>query len=275
MTRVAIFGFGLIGGSLALALREADAGYHVTAIDHSSVILDPAARSCADAFVDVSDDASVSDVLAESDVTVLSAPVSVIAARLPWVLDRARVVTDCGSTKRHVVQCAQSSEKHSRFVPGHPMAGLPGGGIRNAVASLFEGKNWLLCPEASDADAVALVETMIAQTHARVVYMSTETHDAAVARTSHLPQLLASALALIVEQHSARAAAGPAFERATLTAGGPAPIWRDIFASNGDEIARAIAELCAMLEPLARELADGKHTVLADELLARARALRP
>jgi prephenate dehydrogenase len=275
MTRVAVFGCGLIGGSLALALRAAGREYHVTALDQPAVILDAEARSCADAFVDVNDEAQVSEVVAASDVTVLSAPVSVIAERLPWVLDRARVVTDCGSTKRHIVERARSSVKSRRFVPGHPMAGLPGGGIRNAVATLFEGKNWLLCPEQSDPDAVAIVERMIHETRAKVVHMQSDSHDAAVARTSHLPQLLASALSLIVEQHSARAAAGPAFERATLTAGGPAPIWRDIFATNGDEIARAIVELCSTLEPLARELADGEQTTLADELLARARALKP
>ena len=95
-----------------------------------------------------------------------------------------------------------------------------------------------------------------------------------MARTSHLPQLLASALAVLVDAEAARDAAGPAFERATRTAGGPGPIWRDIFASNGDEIARAIAELCRTLEPLAAELAAGEKTDLADELLARARAIR-
>ena len=274
MTRVAVFGFGLIGGSLALALRAAQSAYHVTAIDRAEVIGNEHTRACADACVDVGHDSQVEEVLAESDVTVLAAPVSVIAERLPWVLERARLVTDCGSTKRHIALRAQACPRGRRFVPGHPMAGLPGGGTRNAVATLFQGKNWLLCPADSDADAVLAVEQMIRHTHANIVHMSVDVHDAAVARTSHLPQLLASALALIVEEHSARPAAGPAFERATLTAGGPAPIWRDIFATNGDEIARAIAELCGTLQPLAEELSRGERTDLADELLRRARALR-
>lgn len=274
MTRVAVFGFGLIGGSLALALRAAQTGYHITAIDRAEVVGDEHARECADACVDVADDSRLEAVLAESDITVLAAPVSVIAERLPWVLERARVVTDCGSTKRHIAWRAQACPRARRFVPGHPMAGLPGGGARNAVATLFQGKNWLLCPADSDPDAVLTIERMIRHTHANVVHMSVEVHDAAVARTSHLPQLLASALALIVEEHSARPAAGPAFERATLTAGGPAPIWRDIFATNGDEIARAIAELCGTLQPLAEELERGGRTDLADDLLRRARALR-
>lgn len=274
MTRVAIFGFGLIGGSLALALRAAPREFHVTAIDQAGVVADEHTRACADACIDVADEVRLERALGESDITVLAAPVRVIAERLPWVLERARVVTDCGSTKRHIAWQAKACARGRRFVPGHPMAGLPGGGARNAVATLFEGKNWLLCPADSDPDAVAAVEDMVRATRANIVHLSIESHDAAVARTSHLPQLLASALALIVEQHAARPAAGPAFERATLTAGGPAPIWRDIFATNGDEIARAVAELCATLQPLAEELGRGEATELADELLRRARALR-
>lgn len=274
MTRVAIFGFGLIGGSLALALRAAQQGVHVTAMDTAEVVADAHTRACADVSIDVADEAGLEQALAESDIAVLAAPVRVIEERLPWVLERARVVTDCGSTKRHIAWRAKGCARSGRFVPGHPMAGLPGGGARNAVATLFEGKNWLLCPADSDPDAVRAVEDMIRLTRAHVVHMSVEGHDAAVARTSHLPQLLASALALIVEQHSARPAAGPAFERATLTAGGPAPIWRDIFATNGDEIARAVAELCGTLQPLAEELARGEGTDLSDDLLRRARALR-
>lgn len=274
MTSVAVFGFGLIGGSLALALRAAQSGYHVTAIDRADVVDDAHTRECADAYVDVADEARLEKVLGESDVTVLAAPVSVIADRLPWVLERARIVTDCGSTKRHIARRAQACPGARRFVPGHPMAGLPGGGARNAVATLFKGKNWLLCPADSDSEAVRSVEQLIRDTAANIVHMSVDVHDAAVARTSHLPQLLASALALIAEEHSARPAAGPAFERTTLTAGGPAPIWRDIFATNGDEIARAIAELCGTLQPLAEELSRGERTDLADDLLRRARALR-
>ncbi|MFZ5895907.1 MAG: prephenate dehydrogenase [Myxococcota bacterium] len=274
MTRVTIFGFGLIGGSLALALRAAERAFHVTAVDRREILAAPETLASADACVAVDDESALSELLGASDITVLATPVSVIADKLPWVLDRARVVTDCGSTKRHIARRAQSSRHAKRFVPGHPMAGLPGGGASNAVASLFRGKNWLLCPEGCDADAIALVENMVRQTGASIVHMSVEAHDAAVARTSHLPQLLASALTLIVEAHSARDAAGPAFERATLTAGGPAPIWRDIFASNGDEIARAIGELCATLEPLAAELATSDRTELADELLAKARIIR-
>ena len=85
---------------------------------------------------------------------------------------------------------------------------------------------------------------------ARVTLLSADEHDRAVARTSHVPQLLASALSVLGASSRAAGAAGPAFERATLVAGGAEGMWRDIFATNADEVATALAELGAQLEAL-------------------------
>lgn len=272
MTRLAILGFGLIGGSVALAARAAQAQVHVTAIDHASVLATPEAERAADARIDIANSAAAERALLASTLTVLAAPVSVIAERVVWALEHAPVVTDCGSTKRRVTERAQTSANARRFVPGHPMAGLPEGGIRNASAELFRERTWIVCAERADADAVAQVEALVKSVGARALRLSAELHDAAVARTSHLPQLLASALSLIGEAHGS--AAGPAFERATRIAGGPESMWRDIFASNGDELARALRELLAELSPVLAELEAGTGTARADTLLARARRLR-
>lgn len=274
MTRLAIYGFGLIGGSVALAARAAQPAVHVTAIDQASVLASNEARRAADAFVDLADGPAVERALAGSTLAVLAAPVSVICDRVAWVLEHAPVVTDCGSTKRRVSEQARRASRAARFVPGHPMAGLPEGGIRNASAELFRGRTWILCAEHADADAVAEVESLVSGLGARALRLTAEAHDAAVARTSHLPQLLASALSLIGEGHAARGAAGPAFERATRIAGGPESMWRDIFASNGDEIARALGELFQELQPVLADLEDGTAPGSADSLLARARRLR-
>jgi prephenate dehydrogenase len=272
MTRLAILGFGLIGGSVALAARAAHARVHVTAIDRASVLGSAEAERAADSRIDIADSAAATRALADSTLTVLAAPVSVIGERVAWALEHAPVVTDCGSTKRAVVAEARKSARFGRFVPGHPMAGLPEGGIRNASADLFRGRTWIVCAEHADPHAVAQVEELVANVGARALRLSAELHDAAVARTSHLPQLLASALSLLGAAHGS--AAGPAFERATRIAGGPESMWRDIFASNGDEIARALRELLAELEPVLAELEAGAGTANADSLLARARNLR-
>ncbi|HWA76607.1 MAG TPA: prephenate dehydrogenase/arogenate dehydrogenase family protein [Polyangiaceae bacterium] len=274
MNRLAIFGFGLIGGSVALAARAAEPGVHITAIDRASVLGTPETARAADALVDVQNWAEAERALAESTLTVLAAPVSVICERVLWALEHAPLVTDCGSTKRCVLERARKSPRARRFVAGHPMAGLPEGGVRNASAELFQGRTWIVCAEGADTDAVSEVERWVELFGARVLRFTAELHDAAVARTSHLPQLLASALSLIGDARGARSAAGPAFERATRIAGGPESMWRDIFASNGDEIARALRELFAELEPVLVELEAGGGTQGADSLLARARQLR-
>jgi prephenate dehydrogenase len=273
MNRLVVLGFGLIGGSLGLAARKSGWAEHVTAVDLAAALDREACERAADERIEVGDERAVVRALESSTLTVLATPVSVICERVAFALQHAPLVTDCGSTKRRVVAAAQRSARFARFVPGHPMAGFPDGGIENASADLFRGRNWILCDESADHDAVATVRTLVEGVGALRTDMSANEHDAAVARTSHLPQLLASALSVTAEARNARRAAGPAFERATQTAGGPESVWRDIFASNGDEVARAFEELLAELVPVALELERG-GVELAAELLARARQLR-
>ncbi|HET9957496.1 MAG TPA: prephenate dehydrogenase/arogenate dehydrogenase family protein [Polyangiaceae bacterium] len=274
-TRLLIIGFGLIGGSVALGVRKAEPrSFHVTAVDVPEVLALPEARAAADSLIEISDWTRVERALSECTLALLAAPVRVICDQVLRVLSLANVVTDCGSTKRHIVERAAKSPRAGRFVPGHPMAGLPEGGLSRASGELFVARPWIVCPERVDTDALMHVESLVETLGARLMRMSAEEHDAAVARTSHLPQLIGSALTLIGSPY-ASSAAGPAFERATRVAGGPESMWRDIFATNGDEIARAIQELCGELEPIGRELgADVGRTALADALLARARKQR-
>ncbi|HLV68004.1 MAG TPA: prephenate dehydrogenase/arogenate dehydrogenase family protein [Polyangiaceae bacterium] len=275
MTRLSILGFGLIGGSVALALRRALPAIHVTAIDLGASLEKVRSRGIADALVDVSDTGAVERAFETCTLAVFAAPVRVIRDQLRLAVSRAPVITDCGSTKRAIVASARREPRAGRFVPGHPMAGGPEGGVEHARADLFEGRPWIVCPEGADADAVASVERLIEAVGARPVVMSAGAHDAAVARTSHVPQLLGSALSVLVARAGAMAAAGPAFERATQSAGGPTAMWGDIFETNGDEIARALAELFAELSPVQQELADARGVEHARALLENARKLRP
>src|SRR5690349_8897232 len=174
MTRLAILGFGLIGGSVALAARAARAGVHVTAIDRASVLTSAESERVADARVDIADSAAAARALADSTLTVLAAPVSVIGEHVAWALEHAPIVTDCGSTKRGVVAEARKSARFRRFVPGHPMAGLPEGGIRNASAELFRDRTWIVCAEQADVNAVAAVEQLVADVGARALRLSAE-----------------------------------------------------------------------------------------------------
>ena len=273
MNRLTVIGFGLIGGSFALAhkrLRQT----HVTAIDFPNVLEQPSASEAADELIDARALDQVELALASSTLVLLSTPVRVICENLPRVLATAPLATDAGSTKREVQRAARGCPRGARFVPAHPMAGLPDGGIEQARADLFDGRPWFVCPEGADSDAVNHVETWIQEAGAVAVRMTAAAHDAAVARTSHLPRLVASAVLGVVEAAGASAAAGPALQRLARTVGGPESIWRDIFESNADEIGEALLELTAILVPIAEELRSGGKTERAEALLQAARRVR-
>lgn len=273
MRQLTILGLGLIGGSIALRARRH--GLRVFGVDFAETLALPEAARAAE-LVDARDERRVAELVEESDLVILSAPVGGIMRSLPLVLPRARLLTDCGSTKRQVVLAAQRVGIASHFVPGHPMAGAPEGGVVHAREDLFEGRTWILCPEQADPDAVARVSEFITGLGARIVHMSMDEHDRSVALTSHVPQVLASVLMVLAQRHDAFEAAGPAFTSATRVAGGPPAMWKDIFETNADEISRALralsGELVQIADALQRPTADRTEQVI--DLLMEARELR-
>jgi prephenate dehydrogenase len=275
MKQIAIFGFGLVGASIAAALREVAPEIELVAVDLTDVVVSPSVVALADHCVDSDDRDSVRALAVTADVCVLAAPVGVITAQLPGLLEAAQVVTDCGSTKRSICAAVSGATRVGRFVPGHPMAGGPEGGAALARADLFRGQTWLLCPENSDEDALMRVESLIQLLGAKVVHMSVAAHDRAVAYTSHAPQLVASALAVLAADAGAVSAAGPAYRATTRSAGGAERMWRDIFSANADEISAVLRQLSAELQTVATGL-EAKPTdpSAALALLARARATR-
>jgi len=275
MKRLAIFGFGLIGASIAAAVRKAAPGIALTAIDLPSALASAEVLALTDEQIDSADRERVDRALGVADLCVLAAPVSVIRAELPALLESAQVVTDCGSTKRSICAAVSGLSRARRFVPGHPMAGGPEGGAALARADLFQQQTWLLCPENTDPDALARVEQLIALVGAKSVHMSPEAHDRAVAFTSHAPQLLASALTVMANRADALLAVGPAYRAITRSAGGAEVMWRDIFAANADEISSALRQLASELEGIAEGLATSPPDLgAALSLLAQARSTR-
>jgi prephenate dehydrogenase len=270
---IAVVGFGLIGASLALAVKNRAPGVRVVAIDQAGVIATPIVQQIADHCVLVSDASQVHSEIAKCELTVLATPVTVIEEQLAEVLTHAQLVTDCGSTKRAIVHRAQQLARFEHFVPGHPMAGRPRGGAESAEADLFQDRNWILCPGTAAPDAFERVRELVEFVGGTSVEMEPDTHDLAVAVTSHVPQLFASLLAVMVSEAHAERAAGPGFQSATRVAGGNITMWRDIFSSNADAIARVTRDLAERLSRISAELADGQvHEAMA--VLERARDLR-
>ena len=270
MKRIAIVGLGLIGGSLGLGARRL--GIRVMGIDFERTLLGERARDCADDLVPAEDRAACRAALAGVDLAVLAVPVSVILGELGGVLGLCDTVTDCGSTKREIASAADRSPRRRRFVPGHPMAGAPEGSLTHARADLFEGRPWILCPEGRDRDAVGRVEELVRAVGAQPLAVSAERHDRLVALASHVPQLVASAMAALGAEWGAEGVAGPAYDGITRTAGGDPGMWQDIFATNADQVAEALGELAEALAEVARALG---HTPTdigpAMSLLERAR----
>jgi prephenate dehydrogenase len=272
---VVVVGLGLIGGSVALALREARPEAEMVGIDLAPVLASDAVRRLPISRLDASDAASVDAAFARADLVVLAAPVRVIIDQLPRALAAANVVTDCGSTKRSIARRAEPHSRRGRFVPGHPMAGAREGGAELARADLFRDRRWLLCPENSDSDAIAVVETLVQAFGARPERFGIGEHDRAVARTSHATQLVASALFVAAANANAERAAGPAFEGATRSAGGAEGIWSDIFETNADEVAAALSDILRELEAVRLELEKSPPALAAARaLLRRAKATR-
>ena len=253
--KVAIIGLGLIGGSIALAVRQHWPASLVIGLDRTEVL----EKAMVLHAIDVAADDPV--VIAEADLVILAAPVEQNIERM-GELDRyvttPAVVTDVGSTKRTTVEAARMLPSRFTFVGGHPLGGAPRGGIEYARPDLFVDRPWLFTPE-GDAAAAAMdrLSRFVRELGAKPQILDPAEHDRLLALVSHLPQLTASALMHVVGT-SARepglALTGRGLFDATRLASSPANIWRDICRSNADAIGDALDDLIRELQALRRGL---------------------
>ena len=270
--KVGIVGLGLIGGSIALRARELWPTSLVIAVDNKDV-LETAMRLHA---IDVAADDLF--VLAEADLIVLAAPVRQNIALLGQLDDHIKkpaIVTDTGSTKRDIVKAARHLPARFTFIGGHPLGGAAKGGLEHARSDLFAGRPWLLTPDGEafhpsslDSDRVQRQATegleqlsaFIRALGSEPRMLTADAHDRLVAFLSHLPQIAASALMQVVGDAvgpDGLALAGRGLADTTRLAGSPPDIWRDIAATNADQIGPALDELIGLLQDLRRDLPDG------------------
>ena len=252
-------GLGLIGGSIALACREIWPSSLVIAVDNKDV-LETAMRLHA---IDVAADDLI--VLAEADIVVLAAPARqnvALLAELHANVRQSAVVTDTSSTKRAIVAEARTLPPRLTFIGGHPLAGAAKGGLEHARPDLFRGRPWLLTPAGDvGGEAVDKLSQFVRALGAEPRVLDAGAHDRLLAFLSHLPQLTASALMQVVGDavgESGLALAGRGLADTTRLASSPADIWRDIAATNADEIGPALDALIAVLRELRRDLPTGE-----------------
>ena len=249
--KIGIVGLGLIGGSIALKSRELWPTSLVIAVDNKDV-LETAMRLHA---IDVAADDLI--VLAECDVVILAAPVKQNAAILAQLDENVRtpaVVTDTGSTKREIVAASKILPPRLTFIGGHPLAGAARGGLEHARPDLFAGRPWLLTAHSES------LESFIRALGGDPRVVGADAHDRLLAFLSHLPQMTASALMDVVGSavgENGLALAGRGLADTTRLASSPSDIWRDIAASNADELGPALDTLIARLQELRRDLPEG------------------
>ena len=243
---VTVVGVGLIGGSLALALRQG--GYRGEIIGVSSAATLDEARALGIIDRGFPYD-QMEKALTRTDLLVLAGPISVIMEQLGTVgrlgtkLPAGLVVTDVGSTKRAVLETAMEHlPEHVHFIGGHPLAGSERRGVAAADPFLYQNAYYVLTPAPAAAPAeVERLGEFLGTTGARVIVVEAEDHDRIAATISHIPQLLAVSLVQFLEtlgdnrEHGKRLAAG-GFRDMTRIASSPYSVWRDIIDTNRDVI---------------------------------------
>lgn len=247
--QITIVGTGLIGGSFALAARQAGFSGRVIGCDRETVLEQARKRGAIDAgFSDPAEAARGADVI------LLATPVGAIIDLIERIGPTApphSLLTDVGSTKAEIAARARAvfgQQAGERFLPGHPMAGREQGGIENADAGLFRGAVWVTTPLGGSSKVGTDFLEVVAGTGARVLSMDAERHDRLCAWLSHLPQMVATALAAgLAEEFRADPQslelAGPALREMTRTAASPYGMWRDIALTNRGNLQEALLQL--------------------------------
>ena len=275
--KLAIVGTGLIGGSFALALKQAGAVREVLGVGRNPARLTVARE------LGLIDRAVNWTEAGQADCILLALPVGETEAVLKNLAPHLKpgvIVTDAGSTKSDVVEAARAAlgTRFADFVPGHPIAGSEQSGPGAARADLYQGKRVVLTPQADTrADAVATVRALWEAAGAQVETLEAAQHDRIFAAVSHLPHLAAFAL---VDDLAQRADgdtffrfAASGFRDFTRIAGSSPEMWRDIALANRDAV---VAELDAYLDALQilRQAVDAEDGDALLKIFSRARAAR-
>ena len=248
--RVAIVGIGLIGGSMALALKENGFADWVIGVDAN-----PEHQKLALELKLVDEIVPLNEAVVKSDLIILAIPVNAAEKLLPGLLDQVhlQVLMDVGSTKEGLLKCIQNHPKRGRFVATHPMWGTENSGPTAAVIGAFIDKATVICnKEENDLDALELVEKLYAALGMHLVYMNAKAHDVHVAYVSHISHITSFALANTVlekergEDNIFELASG-GFESTVRLAKSNSDMWVPIFMQNKENVLDVLNEHISQL----------------------------
>ncbi|MCU7613208.1 prephenate dehydrogenase [Chryseobacterium sp. GMJ5] len=250
--KIGIVGIGLIGGSIALKLKQKGIADFIYGMDNSDKNLDEALH-----LNIIDEKTDVKNGIQQSDVIIIAIPVDVTRKILPEVLDiisESQTVMDVGSTKAGIVDAVKNHPKRSRFVAFHPMWGTENSGPKAAIAESFSGKAGVICnKEESAADALLLAENIIKNLDMHVMYMNAEAHDMHTAYISHISHLSSYALANTVlekekEEETIFQLASSGFSSTVRLAKSHPEMWVPIFKQNKENVLDVLNEHMLQLQ---------------------------
>lgn len=275
--KISIIGVGLIGGSMALKLREKNIASFIYGIDNNTQhISDALDLKIIDAGVDLEHG------IKNSDLIILAIPVDAARKLLPSVLDLTtdqQTVMDAGSTKAGIVNAVKDHPKRSRFVAFHPMWGTENNGPKSAIAESFSGKAGVICnKEESAEDALNIVEKVVNALDMHMIYMNAQDHDVHTAYISHISHITSYALANTVlekerEEETIFQLASSGFSSTVRLAKSHPEMWVPIFKQNKENVLDVLNEHISQLRKFKSALEKENYEYL-EELITNANRIR-
>ncbi|SEH36983.1 prephenate dehydrogenase [Chryseobacterium culicis] len=275
--KISIIGVGLIGGSMALKLREKNIASFIYGIDKNTQhISDALNLKIIDAGVDLEHG------IKNSDLIILAIPVDAARKLLPSVLDLVtdqQTVMDAGSTKAGIVNAVKDHPKRSRFVAFHPMWGTENNGPKSAIAESFSGKAGVICnKEESAEDALNIVEQVVNALDMHMIYMNAKDHDVHTAYISHISHITSYALANTVlekerEEETIFQLASSGFSSTVRLAKSHPEMWVPIFKQNKENVLDVLNEHISQLRKFKSALEKENYEYL-EELITNANRIR-
>ena len=277
INKITIIGVGLIGGSLAKAIKERKLAKVVFGYGRDLSRLEEAKNS------NIIDEISTSMRVAvdNADIVVIATPVGAfqkILKEIKPLVSNDVIITDVGSTKTNIVNIVNDvlSAKSNCFIPAHPIAGKEKSGFEVSDSNLFDGKKVIITPQKNNLpDSIQVIEDMWKSVGAEVDFMNSESHDDLLGMTSHLPHMLAFSLVnyLVDQNPTASIYAGGGFKDFSRIASGDAIMWRDICLQNKDQIINHLKGYQSTLNNLL-EAIDDENSEKLEHLFTTAKKTR-
>jgi len=260
INKITIIGVGLIGGSLALALKERNLAKAVFGYGRDQTRLEEAQKSnVIDAF-----STNIKEAIDEANIVVIATPVGTfkdILHQIEPLISSNVIITDVGSTKSDIVNIVNDvlKDNSSCFIPAHPIAGKERSGFEVSDSKLYDGKKVIITPqETNSPESIDVIDQMWKNVGADVDFMSAESHDNLLGMTSHLPHMLAFSLVnyLVDQNPNASIYAGGGFKDFSRIASGDAIMWRDICLQNKNQIMSHLKGYQSTLDDLLEAIND-------------------